>query len=140
MTKNIIIEQTSVHNVETEKVVNQVVMVEHSNILAVSDVGVQGPPGSTGPQGLTGTQGATGSQGPTGPQGPVGDATAVLSYRFEQQSSSAVWNITHNLGYRPAVTIQDYGQNTIEGDVRHISVNNLTVSFSTGVSGYAYLS
>ena len=43
MTKNIIIEQTSVYNVETEKVVNQVVMVEHSNILAVSDVGVQGP-------------------------------------------------------------------------------------------------
>ena len=31
------------------------------------------------------------------------------SYSYEQQTPSTVWTITHSLGYKPSVYVQDYG-------------------------------
>lgn len=83
----------------------------------------------------------------SGPQGPKGDAGTNGTngvdgghYTFEQQVPSASWTITHNLGYRPAVTVQDYGKIVLEGELDHINANSLTIRFSEAISGYAYLS
>lgn len=84
---------------------------------------------SSGPQGPTGATGAT---------GPKGDSGG--SYTHEQQVESSQWNITHNLGYRPSVTVQDYGKIVIEGELDHLDANNLKIIFSSAISGYAYLS
>ena len=143
------------NNVNLNNVVNNVMVESQNNDISISQIvnevtvastGAQGPKGDTGPQGVQGVQGVQGSTGPqgptgpTGPQGPAGQGAAQLAFAFEQQSLSALWSINHNLGYHPQVTIQDYGKTTIEGQVTHIDVNNLTVGFSAAISGYAYLS
>jgi hypothetical protein len=76
-----------------------------------------------------------------------------ISFAFEQQTSSkggrvpadggtgdGGWYVYHNLGYRPAVTVSDYGKNNVECDIEHVSNNLLILTFSTGISGYAYCS
>jgi hypothetical protein len=61
------------------------------------------------------------------------------SYTHEQQANSTVWNVTHNLGYKPSVDIIDYGNNNIEGDISYTNSNSLTITLSSPASGYAYL-
>jgi hypothetical protein len=69
-----------------------------------------------------------------------------VSYVHEQQSARRGgtydngWHIYHNLGYRPSVMVSDYGGNNVECDIEHVSVNQLTLTFSDLTSGYAYLS
>jgi len=123
--------------IEVYQDVNVSEVTVQSNEITISSTGVQGPKGETGQTGQVGPQGAT---GPEGPQGPPGQGATTLSYSFEQQSDSASWSIIHNLGYRPAVTVQDYGKITIEGEINHIDASNLTITFSAPISGYAYLS
>ena len=119
---------------------------------------VQGPQGSTGPAGPAGSNGAKGDTGSIGPQGPKGDTGAtgprglkgetgsvtnlvsLVSFAYEKQSNSTAWNIVHNLGFRPNVIVMDYGQNNIECDIEHLNENQLTLTFSEGVAGHAYLS
>jgi hypothetical protein len=64
----------------------------------------------------------------------------AVSFVYEKQSASSLWDITHNLGYRPAVTVSDYGQNNVECDIEHVSANRLKLTFTADMSGYAYLS
>ena len=106
--------------------------------------GIQGITG-IGLQGLTGAQGITGSQGEIGSQGIQGTAgisfsVSKVSFRYEQSNQSSVWNINHNLGFNPNITILDYSGNTIESDIVYVNINNVTLTFSSDVSGYAYLS
>jgi hypothetical protein len=82
-----------------------------------------------------------GVAGPTGPQGPAGPAgTSGGAFTHTQMSNAVSWSITHNLGYRPAVTTFDNVGDEIVGRVAHSSVNALTVHFSVAVSGTAHLS
>jgi hypothetical protein len=104
---------------------NAVTVVEKTNTVTVA---------SKGTQGVQGPAGAAGAQGLQGPAGTGG------SFVFEQQSNSTTWTIIHNLQYRPAVTIQDYSKNTIEGDINHIDISTVQLLFAEPVSGYAYLS
>ena len=106
--------------------------------------GIQGITG-IGLQGLTGAQGITGSKGEIGSQGIQGTAgisfsVSKVSFRYEQSNQSSVWNINHNLGFNPNITILDYSGNTIESDIVYVNINNVTLIFSNEVSGYAYLS
>lgn len=63
-----------------------------------------------------------------------------VSFVYEKQSAATLWDITHNLGYRPSVTVSDYGQNNVECDIEHVSANRLKLTFTADMSGYAYLS
>lgn len=54
--------------------------------------------------------------------------------------SGSTWNVLHNLGYYPNILIVDDNGNSIEGSVVFNSINLLTVSFGTSVSGTIYLS
>ena len=62
----------------------------------------------------------------------AGDVRQIIRdshYVHTQGSPSALWTITHNLGWHPAVAIVDSLENLVHGDVIYTSENQLTVSF-----------
>jgi len=72
------------------------------------------------------------------------DAASVsaipVSYFHTQGTAATTWTVTHNLGWYPNVTVMDSGGTTVEGDITHVSVNALTITFAGAFSGKAYLS
>ena len=86
--------------------------------------------------------GGTGPPGPVGPAGPAGPpgATQTVSYVHSQATVSATWVVTHNLGWYPNVTVIDSAGTDVEGDVVHNSATQLTLRFSGGFTGQAFLS
>jgi hypothetical protein len=69
----------------------------------------------------------------------------TISFTHEQQSPSAMWVIHHNLGFKPAVSVMDYGQNNVECDIEQTNENQVTLRFIQAgipvtISGYAFLS
>ena len=134
--------------------VNDVVLITTpEGTLESSGVGGGGS-GAQGTQGLIGTQGV---QGPAGLQGISGaslDNTDDLaegttnkyftigrvSYEHTQGVTSNSWVITHNLGFKPNVTVVDSAGNIVEGEIAYTNSNSLTVSFSSAFSGKAYIS
>lgn len=149
MTENISVEPqiidvevvTNTTDTLVEPKVFEVSVVEEVTEISIASVGTQGPQGEQGIQGIQGIQGPQGIQGIKGDKGDKGDqGTSGGGITFEQQVSSSVWTITHNLGYIPAITVQNYYNTELEGSVQHLNVNSLTITFSEPVSGYAYLS
>ena len=63
-----------------------------------------------------------------------------VSYEHMQGSASNSWTITHNLGFKPNVTVIDSAGNIVEGEVTYTNTNSLTVSFQSAFSGNAYIS
>ena len=49
------------------------------------------------------------------------------------------WNIAHNLGRNPAVTVIESGGGQVFGDVVYNTLNDLTINFSPAIAGAAYL-
>jgi len=130
---------------------NKIIVQEQITHVEVSQGGPQGIPGptgptgsagSTGPTGPTGSAGSTGPTGPTGPQGPQGipGETQPVFYKHTQNAVSYTWNITHNLGYKPSITTTDTADFTVEGTIKYIDNDSLTVTFSEAFTGFAYLS
>lgn len=132
VTQNNVTNQQTINQIALTQTANNLTLTPTVNEIILASLGLQGPPGPTGATGAAGTNGTNGTNGNNGVSGG--------SFVFEQQSNAIIWNVTHNLGYRPAVTIQDYGKITIEGDLSHTDVNHLVLTFSEAVSGYAYLS
>jgi hypothetical protein len=111
----------------------------------------------TGAQGTQGVTGAQGVQGPAGLQGISGAAVdntdditegttnkyftiGRVSYEHTQGVTSNSWVISHNLGFKPNVTVVDSAGNIVEGEIAYTNSNSLTVSFSSAFSGKAYIS
>jgi cytoskeletal protein RodZ len=91
-----------------------------------------------GPQGV---QGPTGPTGPTGPAGiTAGEVPALVSYTHNQSAAATTWNITHNLNFKPNVTVFDSAESMVEGSVTHTSNTTLSITFSAAISGRAHLS
>lgn len=61
-----------------------------------------------------------------------------LSYVHNQTTASAVWNVTHSLIKKPAVTIIDDDGFEIEADIEHLSDNSVTITFSEAITGTAH--
>ena len=88
----------------------------------------------------------------TNMQGDQGDLAAEIAllasvpgppnsfYKFTQASPATVWDITHNLGRKPSVTVVDSGGSPVEGEIDYLTDNRLTITFSSGFSGEASLS
>lgn len=100
---------------------------------------VPGPQGPPGPPGEDGVPGPPGPQGPVGPQGPPGDGS-LANYTHDQPVASDTWVVNHGLGFHPSVMVFDTAGDEIVGAIIHNTVNSLTITFSTNVSGTAYLS
>lgn len=77
-------------------------------------------------------------RGDTGPQGPPGLDTGF--YRHNQAAPATVWNIAHNLGFFPSVSVQDSAGSVVYGDIDYVDANNVTVTFDAAMGGYANLS
>jgi len=50
-----------------------------------------------------------------------------------------VWEINHNLGKYPSVTVVDTANNVIYAEVSYTDINNVTITFSSSVTGRAHL-
>jgi hypothetical protein len=66
--------------------------------------------------------------------------TSLVSYTYEKQTGATVWVINHNLHFRPNVIVMDYGSNQVECDIAYVTIDQVTLTFSEPMSGYAYLS
>jgi hypothetical protein len=88
-----------------------------------------GVPGQRGPTGPTGPTGATGPQGPSG-----------QSFTYTPSDARTTWTITHNLGFKPNVTVSDSVGTEYFGQIPYTNSNSLTLTFSQAVYGTAYLS
>jgi hypothetical protein len=63
------------------------------------------------------------------------------AYTHTQTSLSAVWQVTHSLGYKPSQpSIVDFTGQNLDGIINHIDDMHLTITFSSPKSGYAYFS
>lgn len=82
-----------------------------------------------------------GVQGPAGPQGPQGERgiDGDLNYHHIQGAPSATWVVSHNLNKYPSVLVIDSGGSEVAGTIIYNSTNQLTLEFSAGFSGNAYL-
>lgn len=93
-----------------------VALVESPEVHVVSD-------GQMGPRGLQGLPGVGGS----------------ASFEYAQASAAALWTINHNLGFRPTVGVFDSGGLEVDAEIQHITVNQVTVSFTMPLAGTARL-
>ena len=64
---------------------------------------------------------------------------ADKNYVFIQSTPSTTWNVTHNLGKFPSVSVVDSDNTVVYGDIDYIDNNSLTVSFSVAFDGKAYI-
>jgi len=109
-------------------------------LLEIHDPGVAGPPNVLTVGTVTAGTAAVSITGVA----PAQVLNFVLplsgSYIHTQSASSSTWTINHNLGFYPAVSVVDSGENVVIGDVTYISTNTLSVSFNASFGGKAYLS
>ena len=70
----------------------------------------------------------------------VNSSAAGSDAHFEhiQSNASDQWDITHNLGKKPAVTIQDNNGYEVIAVVHHMSLNRVIIEFKTPTYGKAY--
>lgn len=107
-----------------------------AKITTVSKVTNLKPPSPASGGAATLVQGPRGPQGPIGPQGPTG----LSAHVHNQNSPSTTWMITHNLNKFPNVVTTDFGGEVFYGTVNHLDMNVTAVTFTSLVSGKAYLS
>jgi len=60
-------------------------------------------------------------------------------YRHTQSAPSRVWEIHHNLGKFPSVSVTDFEGNEYEGEANRIDENTMVLTFSAPLAGYADL-
>lgn len=71
---------------------------------------------------------------------PVINNNGSSSFTYSQDVASATWNIAHNMGFYPSVTVVDSSERVVIGDVTYNDANSLTVTFSAAFAGKAHLS
>jgi hypothetical protein len=64
---------------------------------------------------------------------------ADKTFVHNHASPSAIWNIQHNLNKFPSVTSVNINNIEVKGEIEYTDLNNLTIKFSAGFSGKAYL-
>ena len=69
----------------------------------------------------------------------ISSGTGDKNFVFEQGVPSTTWTIQHNLNKFPSVTSVNNNKVQMYGEVTYIDENNLTINFSAGFSGKAYI-
>lgn len=116
-------------------------MSEVTIVLNVNEVGVTQQVTDVDVVQLVQTVGLT-SPGPQGPRGPAGPAGAAGGSVFEhvQSTPASTWNITHNLGRFPHVSLLEDDGTEFEADVVHSDNNTVVVIFPSPHTGTAIVS
>lgn len=60
-------------------------------------------------------------------------------FEYTQATPSSTWEIEHNLGKEPSVSVVDSAGTIVEGDCEYVNTNKVILSFSSAFSGKAYL-
>ena len=63
----------------------------------------------------------------------------VPTFIFNQGVPALTWNIQHNLGKFPSITVIDTGNTVVNGEYTYVDNNNVTLKFSAPFAGKAYL-
>lgn len=79
------------------------------------------------------TQGDNNTQGILELMGSANDK----NYVHTQEVSSDTWEVTHNLGKEPAVTVVDSAGTEVIGEVEYVSLNKCILRFQAPFSGKA---
>jgi hypothetical protein len=61
------------------------------------------------------------------------------TFVFTQGAPATVWNIQHNLGKFPSVSVVNNNDLLMNGEITYIDNNNITCNFSAAFAGKAYL-
>ena len=61
------------------------------------------------------------------------------TFIFSQVQPATVWNVQHNLNNFPSITVIDNAGTVVSGQYTYIDNNNVTLTFSAGFAGKAYL-
>ena len=143
--------------VEIDQIVNNVTIDEENVVIEL---------GTSGPQGGRGTGILNGTTAPNNTIGIVGDfflnttnmnlygpktesgwgsptdlvGSQELGYVHIQSVPSAVWNVTHGLGFTPNITVVDTAGTVVEGSYNYPNSSTVVLSFIGAFSGRAYLS
>ena len=67
------------------------------------------------------------------------DSPQSATFVFTQGVPATTWNITHNLGKFPSITVIDTGNTVVVGEYNYTSNTNVILTFSAGFAGKAYL-
>lgn len=60
------------------------------------------------------------------------------NYVHVQDTASATWTASHNLGKRPAVVVVDSADDVVYGDITYVDDNTVTLTFTGAFTGKAY--
>jgi hypothetical protein len=63
-----------------------------------------------------------------------------VAYHHVQNVASNVWLINHKLMFYPNLTTLDSAGSVCEGEIEHMSKDQVKITFSAAFSGQAYLS
>jgi len=66
-------------------------------------------------------------------------AEADKNFVFVQGTPSTTWVIQHNLGKFPSITVIDTADTVVIGEYTYTDINKVTLTFSAGFAGKAYL-
>lgn len=61
------------------------------------------------------------------------------SFTYTQVVAETTWNIQHDMGKFPSITVIDTANTVVTGEYTYIDNNNVTLTFSAGFAGKAYL-
>jgi hypothetical protein len=143
--------------VEIDQIVNNITIDEENVVIEL---------GTSGPQGGRGTGILNGTTPPDNNIGIIGDfflnttnmnlygpktdsgwgtptdlvGSQELGYVHIQSVPSAVWNVTHGLGFTPNITVVDTAGTVVEGSYNYPNSSTVVLSFIGAFSGRAYLS
>jgi len=63
----------------------------------------------------------------------------VPTFIFDQGVAATTWDITHNLGKFPSITVIDTGNTVVTGEYNYVSNIRVILTFSAAFAGKAYL-
>ena len=66
-------------------------------------------------------------------------AQGVPTFIFTQAVAATVWNVNHNLGKFPSITVIDTANTVVTGEYTYIDNSSVTLTFSAAFAGKAYL-
>jgi hypothetical protein len=71
--------------------------------------------------------------------GEIDDPNAQRNYVHTQATPALVWDVIHNLGRFPSVTVSDLNNDSVVADIHYINGNELTITIANPTAGRAYL-
>lgn len=107
--------------------------------ISVTQVALRGAPSGIGGSSIASIAVTQVTQGLTGADGGTQPGTGDSNYVHTQALASSTWTVDHNLGKYPSVSVVDSANDEVEGGIKHVSINQLILTFSAPFTGRAFI-